>query len=72
MRYYWPQPEADAAVARLFEVLEDKELPETLIGQYLGARYESVRKGRLTPTARSLAMAAVESLMEDYISACER
>jgi D-tagatose-bisphosphate aldolase class II non-catalytic subunit len=71
IRYYWPQPEADAAVARLFEVLEDKELPETLIGQYLGGRYESVRHGRLAPTARSLAMAAVESLMEDYISACE-
>ena len=49
MRYYWPQPEADAAVARLFEVLGDKELPETLIGQYLGARYESVRNGRLAP-----------------------
>ena len=59
-------------MARLFEVLEDTELPETLIGQYLGARYESVRNGRLAPTARSLAMAAVESLMEDYISACER
>ncbi len=72
LRYYWPQPEADAAMERLLEVLGDTELPETLIGQYLGARYEAVRNGRLAPTPRSLAMAAVESLMQDYTSACER
>lgn len=59
------------AVERLFEVLGDTELPETLIGQYLGARYEAVRKGRLAAMARPLAMAAVESLMQDYISDCE-
>jgi D-tagatose-bisphosphate aldolase class II non-catalytic subunit len=71
MRYYWPQREADAAVRLLFEVLGDTELPETLIGQYLGARYEAVRNGRLGAVARSLALASVETLMQDYISACE-
>lgn len=71
IRYYWPQAEADAAVERLLEVLGDSELPETLIGQYLGARYDAVRTGRLAPTARGLALAAVESVMHDYISACE-
>ena len=55
----------------LFKVLADTELPETLIGQYLGARYEAVRNGHLAPTARALAMAAVESVIQDYISACE-
>jgi D-tagatose 6-phosphate 4-epimerase len=71
LRYYWPQPDADAAVERLFAVLGDTELPETLIGQYLGARYEAVRGGRLPADARSLAMASVESLMQDYIAACD-
>jgi len=71
IRYYWPRREADAAVERLLQVLGDTELPETLIGQYLGARYEAVRNGSLAPTARSLALAAVENLMQDYISACE-
>jgi D-tagatose-bisphosphate aldolase class II non-catalytic subunit len=70
MRYFWPQRDADAAVERLFEVLGDTELPETLIGQYLGARYEAVRNADLAPTARSLALASVERLMQDYISAC--
>jgi D-tagatose-1,6-bisphosphate aldolase subunit GatZ/KbaZ len=71
IRYYWPQPEADAAVQLLFEVLGDTELPETLIGQYLGARYEAVRGGRLDADARSLAVASVEAVMQDYIAACE-
>ena len=71
IRYYWPRREADAAVERLLQVLGDTELPETLIGQYLGARYEAVRNRSLAPTARSLALAAVENLMQDYISACE-
>ncbi len=71
IRYYWPQPEAAAAVEVLFEILGDTDLPETLIGQYLGARYQAVRNGRLAPTARSLALAAVEGVMQDYISACE-
>jgi D-tagatose-bisphosphate aldolase class II non-catalytic subunit len=71
MRYYWPQREADAAVELLFEGLGDTELPETLIGQYLGARYEAVRNGHLAQTARALALASVESVMQDYISACE-
>jgi D-tagatose-bisphosphate aldolase class II non-catalytic subunit len=71
IRYYWPQREADAAVERLLQVLGDTELPETLVGQYLGARYEAVRNRRLTPTARNLALAAVDHLMQDYVSACE-
>jgi D-tagatose-1,6-bisphosphate aldolase subunit GatZ/KbaZ len=71
IRYYWPQPEADAAVHRLFEVLGDTELPETLIGQYLGARYEAVRNGTLASDARSLALASVDGLMQDYITACQ-
>ena len=71
MRYYWPQREAEAAVERLFAVLGDTELPETLIGQHLGGRYEAVRSGYLASTAKSLALASVENLMYDYISACE-
>lgn len=72
IRYYWPHPEAEAAVQVLFDVLGDTRLPETLIGQYLGARYDEVRSGRVAPLARSLALASVEALMQDYVSACEK
>lgn len=70
IRYYWPQPDAEAAVTELFALLEGRTLPETLIGQYLGARYAAVRGGTLKAQAEPLALAAVEALMQDYLSAC--
>lgn len=70
IRYYWPQPDAAAAVTELFDLLGDRDLPETLIGQYLGAQYADVRGGRLKPRALPLALAAIEAMMQDYLSAC--
>lgn len=70
IRYYWPNPAADKAVADLFALLGDTDLPETLIAQYLGGLYPEVRAGRLAPRARDLALAAVERLTLDYVSAC--
>ena len=70
IRYYWPQPDAEAAVTELFALLEGRTLPETLIGQYLGARFAAVRGGTLKAQAEPLALAAVEALMQDYLSAC--
>ena len=71
IRYYWPNPEATAAAAALFALLDGVDLPETLIGQYLGARYAAVRAGALRPAARDIVLAAVEALMADYIAACD-
>ena len=70
IRYYWPQPAAEQAVAELFALLGEAELPQTLIGQYLGGLYPDVRSGRLRPHARTLALAAVDRLAQDYIAAC--
>lgn len=69
IRYYWPAPAARAAEKALFELLDGVEIPEPLIGAYLGARYGDVRAGRLPPKAKDLALAAVEDLMQDYIFA---
>lgn len=70
IRYYWPDPAAVQAVAALFDLLGDRDLPETLIGQYLGGLYPDVRAGRLRPRARDLALAAVDRLTQDYVAAC--
>lgn len=70
IRYYWSDPRAVASVASLFARLDSVELPEPLIGQYLGARYSAVRAGTLLPSARTLVLAAVEATMADYIAAC--
>lgn len=70
IRYYWPQPDAQAAVDALFALLHGVDLPETLIAQYLGGLYPDVRAGRLQPRAHVLALAAVERLAADYVAAC--
>lgn len=70
IRYYWPQPAAEQAVAELLALLGDADLPETLVAQYLGGLYPEVRAGRLLPRARALALAAVERLAADYVAAC--
>lgn len=72
IRYYWTDPAAEHAVEDLFKLLGDRELPETLIGQYLGSLYSAVRRGRLKPTALELVLAAIADLTQDYISACSR
>ena len=70
IRYYWPQPEAERAVAELLALLDGVDLPETLVSQYLGGLYPDVRAGRLRPRARDLVLAAVERLARDYVAAC--
>ncbi|MEB2844223.1 D-tagatose-bisphosphate aldolase, class II, non-catalytic subunit [Rhizobiales bacterium RZME27] len=70
VRYYWPQPEIDAAVKTLFDLLDGVEIPETLISQYLTGAYVPVRDGKVQPKARELALAAVDRVLEDYFEAC--
>lgn len=72
IRYYWPQPDAVAAVGALFRLLGDIHLPETLVSQYLGACYPEVRTGQVTSKAYDLVLAAIQGLVNDYIGACGR
>ncbi|MBB2974077.1 D-tagatose-bisphosphate aldolase, class II, non-catalytic subunit [Mesorhizobium sp. RMAD-H1] len=70
IRYYWPHPEATAAVGELFLLLGNETIPETLISQYLTGLYPAVREGRAKPKAEGLALAAVDKVLEDYFEAC--
>ncbi len=70
IRYYWPHPEAQAAVDRLTTVLGDRPVPETLVSQYLAPLYPQVASGTLTPTPRNLLVASVQRVVRDYAAAC--
>jgi D-tagatose-1,6-bisphosphate aldolase subunit GatZ/KbaZ len=70
IRYYWPQPDVAEAVKTLFDTLDGVVIPETLISQYLQNSYTLVRKGLVKPEAKALAMAAVDTVLEDYFEAC--
>ncbi|WP_237480133.1 D-tagatose-bisphosphate aldolase, class II, non-catalytic subunit [Lichenibacterium dinghuense] len=70
IRYYWPHPEARAAVDALMARLGDRAIPETLIGQYLPRLYDGVRDGAVRPRARDLVIAAIRLALQPYSAAC--
>jgi D-tagatose-1,6-bisphosphate aldolase subunit GatZ/KbaZ len=66
IRYYWPRPEAQAAVDRLFAKLGNKLIPEPLISQYLGGLYPEVVDGSLAARPRELVLGAVLQILRGY------
>ena len=70
IRYYWPHPEAQAAVDRLFAKLGDSRIPEPLISQYLGGLYPEVVDGSLSARPRDLAPGAALQVLRRYDHAC--
>jgi D-tagatose-1,6-bisphosphate aldolase subunit GatZ/KbaZ len=70
IRYYWPRPEAQAAVDRLFAKLGDRTIPEPLISQYLGGLYPEVADGSLDAQPRDLVLGAALQVLRRYDHAC--
>lgn len=70
IRYYWPHVDARKAVNVLMARLNDKPILETLISQYIGARYPAVAEGRLVATPRNILVAHVQAVIETYACAC--
>jgi D-tagatose-1,6-bisphosphate aldolase subunit GatZ/KbaZ len=66
MRYYWPDPEIEAAVQKLVANLTRTELPGPLLSAFLPAQYERVRHGRLTPSPRELVIDRVRDVLRTY------
>jgi len=67
IRYYWPKPAAEAAVARL---LSRVAIPETLASQFLPRLYGRLVSGALPPTPQAVLGAAVSDVLQDYAAAC--
>ena len=65
IRYYWANPTAEAATARLMSALGDRPIPAPLIGQYLG----KLEASTVAPTAPNLLYASVERVLEAYARA---
>jgi D-tagatose-bisphosphate aldolase class II non-catalytic subunit len=72
IRYYWPHPEAQAAVDRLFAKLGDRLIPEPLISQYLGGLYPEVLDGSIRARPKELALGAILQVLRRYDHACGR
>jgi D-tagatose-bisphosphate aldolase class II non-catalytic subunit len=70
IRYYWPEPEAVAAVDGLFARLEGVTIPEPLVSQYLPRLYDRVATGVFEASAHRLAIEAVRDALRPYSAAC--
>jgi D-tagatose-1,6-bisphosphate aldolase subunit GatZ/KbaZ len=70
LRYYWPVPSVDQALARLIKNLEDDPPPLTLLSQFLPQQYAAVRAGAVDAGARDLVLHHVEQVLQQYSAAC--
>lgn len=69
-RYYWPDPEVQEEVKRLFANLEAVTLPATILSQFLPLEYKAMRKGQLTATPKDLVEYHIRAVLDGYAEAC--
>jgi D-tagatose-1,6-bisphosphate aldolase subunit GatZ/KbaZ len=69
MRYYWPDPEIESAVATLLENLTRREIPDPVLSAFLPVQYERVRCGSLTRAPRELVIDRVRDVLRTYAAA---
>ncbi|HGG06569.1 MAG TPA: D-tagatose-bisphosphate aldolase, class II, non-catalytic subunit [Aliiroseovarius sp.] len=71
IRYYWGRPAARKAVDDLMHALGDREIPETLISQFLSRCYDDAACGRVGRRALDLVLAHTKTAIAPYTFACE-
>lgn len=70
IRYYWPDPQVQAAEKILFANMAESTLPLPLISQFFPDQYRRIRAHELEPDARSLVLDRIRDVMRDYARAC--
>jgi D-tagatose-1,6-bisphosphate aldolase subunit GatZ/KbaZ len=70
IRYYWSTPVVEAACTQLLGALASRDIPLTLISQYLPVQYAAIREGRLNNDPRELVLDGVEQVLRHYDRAC--
>ena len=69
-RYYWPVPEVQEAVRRLFANLDAQRLPRGVVSQYLPDAVEAADAGPPDGQAARLARLHVRRVLARYARAC--
>ena len=70
LRYYWADPEVDAARRTLLANLDRTGVPLPLISQFLPGQYERIRAGHLEPTPQDLVIDRIRDAIRPYARAC--
>lgn len=66
IRYYWPDPSAQAAVQRLMTDLADKRLPDPLLTAHFRPEEIATARASTYPLPRALALARVQTALRPY------
>jgi len=70
LRYYWADPEVEAARTSLLANLDRAGIPLPLISQFLPVQYDRIRAGVLEPAAQALVIDRIRDAMRPYARAC--
>jgi D-tagatose-1,6-bisphosphate aldolase subunit GatZ/KbaZ len=70
IRYYWPYPAVQRACEALFARLDRRQIPLTLLSQYLPRQHDAVRAGRIRATTADLLREGVAQALRPYQAAC--
>lgn len=70
VRYYWPRPDVQAALDRLFENLTRTEPPLALLSQFLPEQYARIRDHRVGHDPREWVADRIRAVLKQYAGAC--
>lgn len=71
IRYYWPDPEVQAAQQTLVNNLAEQAIPLPLLSRYMPLQYRRVRESHLENHPHALLMDHVSTVLRDYTAACD-
>ncbi len=69
-RYYWPMEAPAAAKNKLFGNLEKREIPLSLLSQFMPVQFQAVSEGRLIAAPADLASHYIRKVAGIYARAC--
>jgi len=71
VRYYWAQPEVQAALDTLLRNLGSNPIPFSLLSQFLPRQYALIRDGRLANSVPEILVESIQAVLRDYSRACQ-
>jgi D-tagatose-1,6-bisphosphate aldolase subunit GatZ/KbaZ len=70
IRYYWPTPSVEQALAKLIDNLEKTPPPLTLLSQYLPNQFKAIMAKELELDIHKLIFHKISEVLEQYSAAC--
>jgi D-tagatose-1,6-bisphosphate aldolase subunit GatZ/KbaZ len=70
IRYYWPTPIVEQALAKLIDNLDKIPPPLTLFSQYLPNQFKAVMNKELNTNIREIIFHKISEVLEQYSAAC--